>query len=120
VAATLTVSLGEMRVAVRALTAREIYEWQVEVEAKEAGELPCNPAYDLFFDDCGLDDLARMCDCDADDLAEFNHHELAPVLDAARELNRPFFRTRAAMVQARIAQQALAVAAARETPRAPS
>lgn len=116
-AASITVNLGELPVAVRALTAREIYEWQVEIEAKQAGQLPCNPAYDLFFDDCGLDDLARMTDADADDLAEFTADELGPVIDAARELNRPFFRVRAALAEATMAHQALAMLEARERQR---
>jgi len=111
---TRTHHLGDHPVTVRALTAREIHAWLVEIEAKEAGELPSNPAYDLFFDDCGLDDLARMCDCSADELAEYSHLDLDPILRAARELNAPFFRTRAVLVQARIAVRAQALAAARE------
>ena len=115
-AATQTVTLeDDVEVVVRTLTAAEIYEWQVEIEAKEAGELPCNPAYDLFFDDCGLDDLARMCDLRASELAAFTHVELDPVLETARRLNPPFFRTRAAMVQARVAMTAQHILAARET-----
>lgn len=115
-AASQTVTLHDgVDVVVRTLTAQEIYEWQVEIEAKESGELPCNPAYDLFFDDCGLDDLARMCDLSAHDLAQYTHDELAEVVEAARRLNPPFFRTRAAMVGARVAMQAQRILAARET-----
>ena len=115
-AATIPVHLGTLTVNVRTLTVREVYDWQAGIEAKLSGAVACNPVYDLALDDCGLDDLAMMSDATADQLAEHTHIELAEVVRAARELNPPFFRVRAWVAEQIIGHQALALAAARETP----
>ncbi len=123
-AATIPVILGDRTVTVRTLTVREIYDWQASVEARSAAALEAGKgggmvAYDLALDDCSLHDLARMCDCSADDLAEHTHVELADVVAAARELNPPFFRVRAWMIGQIVGREALALAAAQETSPAP-
>lgn len=117
--ATLTVPLGDRTVVVRTLTVREIYDWQASIEAKLAGDVACNPAYDLALPDCSLHDLARMCDATADELAEHTHVDLEPVVDAARKLNPPFFVVRAWQAEQILARHALALASARQTQPAP-
>lgn len=114
------INLGDLPVTVRAITARELYDWQIEIEAKASGKVTCISAYDLFFDDCGLEDLARMTDQPVDVLAEYSHDELLPVLEAARGLNKPFFRLRAVMAEQAMAVKALQLAEAHERLRAPS
>lgn len=118
--ATIPVILGERTITVRTLTVREIHDWQASVEARAALAAKTRqgggrPAYDLALAECSLDDLARMCDATADELAEHTHVELAAIVAAAEKLNPPFFRVRAWMIGQLIGLQALELAAAQET-----
>ena len=55
----------------------------------------------------------------ADELAEHTHLDLEPVVDAARQLNPPFFMVRAWQAEQILARHALALASARQTQPAP-
>jgi hypothetical protein len=65
-----------------------------------------DPLQSLVFDGFGLGDLLAQCDASAADLERFTPSELAPLVDACRELNPFFFRVRA--VLARSASEVLA------------
>ena len=52
----------------------------------------------MVFDDCSLDDLARMCDMTADDMEQFGPMELAPLRDKCKAFNPHFFKVREALI----------------------
>lgn len=91
--ATRKVQIGERTITVRELTFSDVRDWLVETEA--AGQR--DPLHALALEDCGLDDLARMCDVSADDLEVFTPFEIEPVVEICRKLNPHFFRVRAAL-----------------------
>lgn len=92
------IDLPGLRVVVRELTVSEVRSWLVEAESGA----PVDPLRALVFDDCSLDDLARMSDAPAEALEQFTAGELATLHDAAKGLNPHFFRVRAALT--RVAQ----------------
>lgn len=96
--ATRLIDLPGLPVTVRELTVAEVRAWLVEAEAGA----PVDPLRAMVFDDCSLDDLARMADAAADVLEGYTASELAPLYEAAKALNPHFFRVRAALT--RVAQ----------------
>jgi hypothetical protein len=93
VAATSVVELPDLLVTVRELTVAEVRDWVAELEAGAK----VDPLRSLVFGDCGLDDLARMCDVSAGSLERFGNSDLEPLRDACKALNPHFFRVRAAL-----------------------
>lgn len=93
--ATRLIELPGLPVTVRELTVAEVRAWLVEAEAGA----PVDPLRAMVFDDCSLDDLARMADVSAARLESFTAGELAPLHEAARALNPHFFRVRAALTR---------------------
>lgn len=91
--ATRPVLVGALAVNVRELTFGEVRDWMVSSEAGAA----IDPLHALAFDDCSLDDLARMCDRSAAELEEFTPSELESLVRTCKELNPHFFRLRAAL-----------------------
>ena len=89
-----------LAVVVRELTVAEVRNALLTDEA--VGD----PLQSLVFDGFGLGDLLAQCDASAADLERFTPSELAPLVDACRELNPFFFRVRA--VLARSASEVLA------------
>lgn len=89
------IDLPGLSVSVRELTVAEVRAWLVEAEAGAA----VDPLRAMVFDDCSLDDLARMSDVPAETLEQFTTSELAPLHDAAKALNPHFFRVRAALIR---------------------
>jgi hypothetical protein len=85
------VELPGMTVTVRELTVAEVRTWVAEQEAGAS----VDPLRAMVFDDCGLDDLARMSDASADALEAFGHSELERVREACKALNPHFFKVRA-------------------------
>lgn len=92
-AATRVVELAVTKVTARELTVTEVRSWLVEAEAG----LPVDPLGALVFDDCSLDDLARMSDAEPAALEALTYGELLPLHDACKALNPHFFRVRAAL-----------------------
>jgi len=78
-----------------------VRSWFVDLDSNQARDplqaMVFYPLQAMVFEDCGLDDLARMCDMPVEQLEEFTPSELAGVLQAARELNPFFFRVRTAL-----------------------
>ena len=101
-AASATVQLGAHAVTVRELAVTEVRDWVAE---HEAGAV-IDPLRAFVFDDCSLDDLARMCDLPAIDMEAFGPHELTPLRDKCKALNPHFFRVREALASVSRAIQA--------------
>jgi len=101
---------GDCSVTVHEMTVAEVRAW-INDSARSTFR---DPVQALAFESIGLDELARMTDFDAADLEQFTPGELAPVLQAARELNPHFFRFRSAL------EDASALASARAIPPATS
>jgi hypothetical protein len=93
--ATRLIDLPGLPVTVRELTVSEVRSWLVEVESGA----PVDPLRAMVFDDCSLDDLARMADVSAARLEGLTGSELAPIYEAAKALNPHFFRVRAALTR---------------------
>lgn len=93
-AATAEITLGEHTVTVRELSVAEVRNWVVEAES--GAEV--DPLRTLVFEDCSLDDLARMCDLPAEAMEAFGPLELAPLRDKCKRLNPHFFRVREALI----------------------
>lgn len=91
--ATRIVELPGVKVTARELTVAEVRSWLVEMEAGT----PVDPLGSMVFDDCSLDDLARMSDAAADSLEGLTYSEILPLRDACKALNPHFFRVRAAV-----------------------
>lgn len=85
-----TVPLKDLVVTVRELAVEEVRTWAKEVEAGA----PVDPLRHFVFDDCSLDDVARMCDCSAEELERYGATELIPLRDKAKAMNPYFFRVR--------------------------
>ena len=92
-AATRAIPVGTETVVVRELTVADVRNWFIALD----GNAERDALDALVFPDCGLDDLARMTDCDTAELSAFTPGQLEPVLQAARELNQFFFRVLAAL-----------------------
>ncbi len=91
--ATRPVLVGALTVNVRELTFGEVRDWMVSSEAGAA----IDPLHALAFDDCSLDDIARMCDRSAAELEAFTPSELESLVRTCKEINPHFFRLRAAL-----------------------
>lgn len=92
-AATAEITLGPHRVTVRELSVTDVRDWVAE---NEAGAI-VDPLRALVFDDCSLDDLARMCDLSAEKMEAFGALELTPLRDRCKALNPHFFKVREAL-----------------------
>lgn len=92
-AATKVVELAGVKVTVRELTVAEVRAWLAEIEAG----VVVDPLGSMVFDDCSLDDLARMSDATAANMEALTYGELLPLRDACKALNPHFFRVRAAV-----------------------
>jgi hypothetical protein len=113
--AEIAITVGTETVVVHELTVAEVRSWFIALD----GNTERDALDALVFEDCGLDDLARMTDHAADELASFTPSQLEPVLQAARELNPFFFRVRAALAAA-TSQLLAAASSARDLTGAPS
>lgn len=91
--ATRIVKLGARTVTVRELTVAEVRDWMVETETG-AGQ---DPLHALVLEDCGLGDLARMCDLGTAEMEAYAPSDLAELIAASKALNPHFFRMRAAL-----------------------
>lgn len=100
--ARLEVNVGERTVIVRELTVAEVRAWIAEHEAGAA----VDPLRAMVFDDCSLDDLARLCDLPVEDMEQHTVGDLAPLRDKAKALNPHFFKVREALVSVSRAIQA--------------
>lgn len=89
-AATQTFQVGDQTITARELTFGEVRAWLVEETASSQRD----PVHALAFPGLGLDELARMCDAPIEILETFTPCELAPLVEAVRALNPPFFRVR--------------------------
>ncbi len=114
-AAVRSVEMGARTVIVRELTVGEVRDW---LTAVESGEAEVDAAGEFVFEDCSLQDLARMCDATVGDFNAHAPSEIEPVKEAARELNPHFFRTRAAVAaaQASIVRRILSPVTSSEAP----
>jgi len=88
------VELSGLSATVRELTVAEVRAWVVEQEAGAA----VDPLRAMIFDDCSLDDLARMSDISAETLEGMTYSQLVPLRDACKGLNPHFFKVRAALL----------------------
>lgn len=93
-AARAVVQVGETPVTVKELTVTEVRSWVAEHEAGA----PVDPLRSLVFDDCSLDDLARMCNMPAAAMEGYGPSGLAELRDKAKALNPHFFRVREALI----------------------
>ena len=100
--AAVAVMVGERSVAVKELTVTEVRDWIAEAEAG----LSVDPVRAMVFDDCSLDDLARLSDMLADDMEACTVAQLTPLRDKAKALNPHFFRVREALISVSRAIQA--------------
>lgn len=98
--ATLPIQIGERTVTVRELTVREVRDW---LTALENGSATVDAGGEFVWEDCSLQDLARMSDCPVEAFDDFAPSDLGPLKQAARDLNPHFFRTRAAVAAAQAA-----------------
>ena len=98
-AAVRTAQVVDRTANVRELTFREVRDWLLAIETGEAAPI----AYSLAFEDCGLADLANMCDLSLADLEATAPSDLTELKQVAKELNPHFFRVRAAL--AKVARQ---------------
>lgn len=96
------VQVGERTVIVRELTVAEVRAWVAEHEAG----VPVDPLRALVFDDCSLDDLARLCNLPVEEMEQHTVADLTPLRDKAKALNPHFFKVREALVSVSRAIQA--------------
>lgn len=61
---------------------------------------PCDIASEYAVPGISLDDLAMLCHCELADFDDLTASELAPIAEAARELNPHFFRLRESVAEA--------------------
>lgn len=99
-AAEIPVQLGQRTVIVRELTVREVRDWIISLET---GAAIVDAGGEFVWDDCSLQDLARMTDCPLEVFDDYTPSEIEPVRKIARDLNPHFFRTRAAVAAAQSA-----------------
>lgn len=95
------VDVAGRTVTVREMTVTEVRDW---VSAAERGVIPADAAGHAAFDDCGIYDIAIMCDADYEWLAGQVPSDLEPLAAACRKANPHFFRVRAVMQAAHVAQ----------------
>ena len=93
-AASEQITIGDRAVTVSELSVAKVRNWVVESEAGAA----VDPLRAFVFDDCSLDDLARMCDMAADDMEQYGPMELAPLRDKCKAFNPHFFKVREALI----------------------
>jgi len=93
-AASAQIDLAGLAVTVFELSVAQVRNWVVESEAGAS----VDPLRAMVFDDCSLDDLARMCDMTADDMEQYGPMELAPLRDKCKAFNPHFFKVREALI----------------------
>lgn len=91
------VEVGGRPVRVRELTVGEVRDWLASIEQ---GTALVDAAGEYVFDDASVQDLARMCDMPLADFDAYAPSDLAPIREAARDLNPHFFALRAAVAAA--------------------
>lgn len=94
--AQLWATVGERQVEVGELTFADVRAWLVEIGAQNDG---VDVLHALAFDDCTLDDLARMSSISADELEQFAPSDLTDLREKAKALNPHFFRVRASLTR---------------------
>lgn len=93
--------IADRTVTVRELTVAEVRDWLREVEQ---GLRPVDPAGDALFEDVCLADIGVMSDAGAEWLSQFKPSELQPLADLCKKVNPHFFRLRAVIQAAHVAQ----------------
>lgn len=93
------VTLAGQSVTVKELTVTDVRNWVAE---QEAGAM-VDPLRSMVFDDCSLDDLARMASLEAQAMESMTYADLDTLRSACKALNPHFFRVRAALL--RVARQ---------------
>ena len=93
------VMLNGQSVTVKELTVSDVRNWVAEQEAGAS----VDPLRSMVFDDCSLDDLARMADIEAIALESMTFADLETLRTTCKALNPHFFRVRAALL--RVARQ---------------
>lgn len=112
-AATAIVDLAGRPVTIRELTVAEVRTWSREIEAG----MPVDPLRCMVFEECSLDDLARMSDCPAEELEAYGRTDLQAVLDKAKAVNPYFFKVREVLFGiSRILQQEAEAGLSSSTP----
>lgn len=94
--------VGAYSVTVKELTVTDVRNW---VAIQEAG-IAVDVVGQMVFDDCSLDDLARMSDMSIEAMNECTHAQLLVLRDACRGLNPHFFKVREALVNVSRVMQA--------------
>ena len=92
--AALTAQVGEVTVTVRELSVAEVRAWVAEFEAGDR----VDPIRSMVFDDCSLDDLARMCDMPAEAMEAHGPAGLADLHAKCKAINPHFFKVREALL----------------------
>lgn len=100
-AATAEITVAGRLVTVHEMTVSAVRDWVTEIEN---GTRLIDPAGDALFEQMSLADIALMSDADAGWLAGFGPSELQPLADLCRTVNPHFFRLRAVVQAARVAQ----------------
>jgi len=100
-AATAEITVAGRLITVRELTVIEVRDWVTEIEN---GTRLIDPAGDALFEQMSLADVVLMSDAPADWLDTFGPSELQPLADLCRTVNPHFFRLRAVVQAARVAQ----------------
>lgn len=85
-----TVPVGDLTVTVRELSVEEVRTWVAE---RDSGAV-VDPLRAMVFEDCSLDDLARMSDVTAEQLETFPRADQTAIRDKAKALNPIFFKVR--------------------------
>lgn len=93
-AATLQAMVADRPVTVRELSVTEVRNWVAEQEGGAQGD----PIRAFVFEDCSLDDLARMCGMPAAAMEAYGPSDLADLHEKCRALNPHFFRVREALI----------------------
>lgn len=111
-AATAEVVIAERTVVVRELTTTDVRDWMRTIEL---GTRTCDPAGDALFEDVGIEDMAIMSDADAAWMSGLGPSELRPLADLCKKVNPHFFRLRAVVQAAQVAQIRALLAGAQES-----
>lgn len=111
--ATAVIEVAGRTVTVRELTVAEVRDWVREVEI---GARPVDPAGDALFEDVCLADIALMSDASGDFLADQLPSEIRPLADLCKKVNPHFFRLRAVVQAAHIAQVRALLSGPQESP----
>lgn len=84
-------------ITVHEMTTAELRTWWNGIAAPGG---PCDIASEYAVPGISLGDLAMLCHCEVADFDDLTASELAPIAEAARELNPHFFRLRESLAEA--------------------